>query len=107
MNEQIIVTQGDSGIKVSLKIIDIKKQIVNLTDCDIDITIVKPSGDKKYPVGIISSAPLGECYFILTGEHTDEEGLCTCYVQVVDDVNNIHTQDNINYYVLPYNGGVN
>lgn len=105
MNEQIIVTQGDYGVRIDAQFKDNKKQPVDISGCNIELNIKRADDFLIETNAIIENATLGMCYFILDMQMTEVSDLATCYVKAVDDNNNIHAQDSVYYYVMPLNGG--
>lgn len=106
MNEQIVITKGDSGIELNVSFINNKKQPVNITGNTIEVTFVTPSKNKLYRQAHITNALNGECAIVLNNKLTNESDLWSAYFVAMDSNSNITAQDAIYYYVLEPNGGV-
>lgn len=105
MNEQIIVTQGDSGIELKVAFVDNKKKPVSLVGNSVETTIVAPSKEKYIVQAHITNEENGECAIILTDELTNEPNLWSAYFLALDSDSNVTAQDAVYYYVLSPHGG--
>lgn len=105
MADQIIATQGDSGIEVSPTFIDKNKNPVNITGCTVEISFIYPDGSISYRNGQVINGAGGIASTILSETNTAQTGLCSTYWKVIDDNSNITAQEEIYYYVREYLGG--
>ncbi|MGL4774536.1 MAG: BppU family phage baseplate upper protein [Clostridium sp.] len=105
MNEQIILTQYDDGIELLVYFIDSSKNPINISDKDIEITFVSPNNEPIIKYGSIMNGDNGIASFVLSDELTSYSGLWTSYWSIVDDEQNITTQETLTYFVLPKYGG--
>lgn len=106
MNEQITLTQGDSGIELVVQFRNSKKIPIDITGKTIEVKFIKPSKDKKTKYAQIVDGSKGICSYVLTKELTDETDLYTVYFMLLDENSNVTAQEALYYYVLPKDGGV-
>lgn len=104
MAEQIIISQGDSGIEIATTFVN-KKIPVDITGCTVDIAFVYPSGEVRHTNGQIVNAAQGKASYVLADIDTEETGLVATYWKVIDDNSEVTAQEEIYYYVREYLGG--
>lgn len=105
MNEQIIITYGNSAIELEVSLINSKKKPINITGYSVEIDFISPSNNKKTVQGAIVDEVNGICSYILEPEFTSEEGLWETYWNCYDEYGYLTTQEAVYYFILPKNGG--
>lgn len=99
MNEQIVLTQGDSGIELEVTFIDNKKRVIDLTNMFVEIDIISPTFKLQRRQALVKDAINGVASFIISDKYTNEPELWSTYWRVVDNDNNVTAQESIYYYV--------
>lgn len=105
-NEQIVITEGNSGIEIQVQFLDNKKKpIPILTGDSIEICFVSPYKDKHFNQAYVIDAPNGVCGYILDTDRTDITKLWNTYWSLTNDASEVTAQERLVYYVLPKHGG--
>lgn len=105
MNEQITLSQYDSGIEIQVQFINIKKVPINITGCNVEIVFVYPDSTKVRKNAYLIDEVTGQCGYVLTNEFTNQSGLYSSYWSATDENGFITAQEALYYYVVDYNGG--
>lgn len=106
MAKQIIVTQGDTGIELSVQFVDDKKKPVDITGKEIEVNFVNPNEEVYETMyAQIIDGTQGIASIILTDKHTSITDLHKTYWACMDDNGYVTAQTDLFYYVKEKLGG--
>ena len=106
MAKQIIVTQGDTGIELSVQFVDDKKKPIDITGKEIEVNFVNPNEEVYETMyAQIVDGTQGIASIILTDKHTSITDLHKTYWACMDDNGYVTAQTDLFYYVKEKLGG--
>lgn len=106
MAKQIIITQNDYGISLVFNIKRENGDNYDLTDKNVNASIVFPDNTKKDVSLTVLDPLIGASELLIDKELSKQTGLHKIYIDISDSQNKITSQNMVTYFVLEEDGGV-
>ena len=106
MSKQIMITQGNYGIRINNRFIKADKTPNDITGCTCNVDVVYPDSTKENMPVEITLPSEGLVRITLDATNTTQEGLHKLYFNILDSSSCITAKNMITYYVVAKTGGV-